>query len=321
MSLPQLLQGRLRLPVIGSPLFIVSGPDLVIAQCKAGIVGSFPALNARPIEVLREWIVRIKSELAQYEAQSGRKAAPFAVNQICHSSNDRLEQDMAICTELKVPIIITSLRAPKMVVDSAHSYGGLVFHDIINIRHAKKAVDEGVDGLIAVCAGAGGHAGMLSPFALVPELRRFWKGTIALSGSIASGGSILAAQAVGADLAYIGTRFIATREANADDAYKQALVEAEGGGDIVYTNLFTGVHGNYLRSSIMAAGLDPENLPQSDKSKMNFGSGGNMKQKAWRDIWGAGQGVGQISDAPSVGELVDRLEAEYRTARSAVLAA
>ncbi len=227
---------------------------------------------------------------------------------------------MAICTELKVPIIITSLRAPKMVVDSAHSYGGLVFHDIINIRHAKKAVDEGVDGLIAVCTGAGGHAGTLSPFALVPELRKFWKGTIALSGSIASGGSILAAQAMGADLAYIGTRFIATREANAEDAYKRALVEAEGGGDIVYTNLFTGVHGNYLRSSIAAAGLDPDNLPQSDKSKMNFGSGGNMKQKAWRDIWGAGQGVGQISDTPSVGELVDRLEAEYRAARSAVLA-
>ncbi|MGC8536485.1 MAG: NAD(P)H-dependent flavin oxidoreductase [Rhizomicrobium sp.] len=320
MPLPQLLQGRLRLPVIGSPLFIVSGPELVIAQCKAGIVGSFPALNARPVEILREWILRIQSELAQYEAQSGRKAAPFAVNQICHSSNDRLEQDMDICTELKVPIIITSLRAPKMVVDSAHSYGGLVFHDIINIRHAKKAVDEGVDGLIAVCAGAGGHAGTLSPFALVPELRKFWKGTIALSGSIASGGSILAAQALGADLAYVGTRFIATREANADDAYKQALVEAEGGSDIVYTNLFTGVHGNYLRSSIAAAGLDPDNLPQSDKSKMNFGSGGNTKQKAWRDIWGAGQGVGQIGDAPSVGELIDRLEAEYHAARSALLA-
>ncbi len=319
MPLPQLLQGRLRLPVIGSPLFIVSGPELVIAQCKAGIVGSFPALNARPVEILREWIIRIKSELAQYEDQTGRKAAPFAVNQICHSSNDRLEQDMEICTELKVPIIITSLRAPKMVVDSAHSYGGLVFHDIINIRHAKKAVDEGVDGLIAVCAGAGGHAGTLSPFALVPELRKFWKGTIALSGSIASGGSILAAQAVGADLAYVGTRFIATREANADDAYKKALVEAEGGGDIVYTNLFTGVHGNYLRSSIAAAGLDPDNLPQSDKSKMNFGSGGNTKQKAWRDIWGAGQGVGQIGDTPSVGELIDRLESEYRAARSALL--
>ena len=320
MPLPHLLQGRLRLPVVGSPLFIVSGPDLVIAQCKAGIVGSFPALNARPVEILREWILRIQSELAQFEAQSGRKAAPFAVNQICHSSNDRLEQDMAICTELKVPIIITSLRAPKMVVDSAHSYGGLVFHDIINIRHAKKAVDEGVDGLIAVCAGAGGHAGTLSPFALVPELRKFWRGTIALSGSIASGSSILACQALGADLAYVGTRFIATREANADDAYKRALVEAEGGGDIVYTNLFTGVHGNYLRSSIAAAGLDPDNLPQSDKSKMNFGSGGNTKQKAWRDIWGSGQGVGQISDAPSVGELIDRLETEYRVACSALLA-
>ncbi|MDE2465609.1 MAG: nitronate monooxygenase, partial [Alphaproteobacteria bacterium] len=309
------------LPVIGSPLFIVSGPELVIAQCKAGIVGSFPALNARPAEKLRDWIAQIQNELAQYEAETGRRAAPFAVNQICHASNDRLDQDVEICTEFKVPIIITSLRAPKKVVDAAHSYGGLVFHDIINIRHAKKAVDEGVDGLIAVCTGAGGHAGTLSPFALVPELRKFWQGPIALSGSIASGSSILAAQALGADLAYVGTRFIATIEANADAAYKRALVEADGGGEIVYTNLFTGVHGNYLRSSIAAAGLDPDNLPQSDKSKMNFGSGGNMKQKAWRDIWGAGQGVGQISDTPSVGELIDRLEAEYRAARAALPAA
>lgn len=321
MPLPQLLKGCLRLPVIGSPLFIVSGPELVIAQCKAGIVGSFPALNARPAEKLRDWIAQIQNELAQYEAETGRRAAPFAVNQICHASNDRLDQDVEICTEFKVPIIITSLRAPKKVVDAAHSYGGLVFHDIINIRHAKKAVDEGVDGLIAVCTGAGGHAGTLSPFALVPELRKFWQGPIALSGSIASGSSILAAQALGADLAYVGTRFIATIEANADAAYKRALVEADGGGEIVYTNLFTGVHGNYLRSSIAAAGLDPDNLPQSDKSKMNFGSGGNMKQKAWRDIWGAGQGVGQISDAPSVGELIDRLEAEYRAARAALPAA
>lgn len=320
MSLPKVLQGRLRLPVIGSPLFIVSGPELVIAQCKAGIVGAFPALNARPEPALEEWIVRIKTELAEFERSTGRKAAPFAVNQICHVSNDRLAHDNEVCARQEVPIIITSLRAPKEVVESTHKYGGVVFHDIINIRHAKKAVDEGVDGLIPVCAGAGGHAGVLSPFALVAELRTFWNGTIALSGSIANGRAILAAQALGADLAYMGTRFIATKEANAPAAYKQALVEAAGGGDIVYTNLFTGVHGNYLRASVVAAGLNPDDLPQSDKSKMNFGSGGNTKQKAWRDIWGAGQGVGQIGDAPSVAELVDRLEAEYREAKRALAA-
>lgn len=320
MSLPKVLEGRLRLPVIGSPLFIVSGPELVIAQCKAGIVGSFPALNARPAEMLAEWIVRIKTELAEFERTTGKKAAPFAVNQICHSSNDRLQHDMEVCTEHQVPIIITSLRAPKAIVDGAHSYGGVVFHDIINIRHARKAVDEGVDGLIPVCAGAGGHAGVLSPFALVAELRKFWSGPIALSGSIANGRSILAAQALGADLAYIGTRFVATKEANAPEVYKQALIDAAGGGDIIYTNLFTGVHGNYLRSSIEAAGLDPDNLPQSDKSKMNFGSGGNTKAKAWRDIWGSGQGVGHIHDAPTVEELVSRLEAEYREAKAALAA-
>lgn len=320
MSLPKVLEG-LRLPVIGSPLFIVSGPELVIAQCKAGIVGAFPALNARPAEMLEQWIVRIKTELAQFERETGRKAAPFAVNQICHVSNDRLAHDNAVCARHEVPIVITSLRAPKEVVETTHSYGGIVLHDIINIRHAKKAVDEGVDGLIPVCAGAGGHAGTISPFALVAELRTFWNGTIALSGSIANGRSILAAQALGADLAYMGTRFIATQEANAPAAYKQALVEAASGGDIVYTNLFTGVPGNYLRSSVTAAGLDPDALPQSDKSKMNFGSGGNTKQKAWRDIWGAGQGVGQIADAPTVGELVDRLESEYRDAKRALAAA
>jgi nitronate monooxygenase len=302
---------RLRLPVIGSPLFIVSGPELVIAQCKAGIVGSFPALNARPAPMLETWILRIKSELAEFERETGKTAAPFAVNQICHVSNDRLPQDIEICAKHEVPIVITSLRAPKEVVEETHKYGGVVFHDIINIRHAKKAIDEGVDGLIPVCAGAGGHAGVLSPFALVSELRGFWDGPIALSGSIANGRTILAALAMGADYAYMGTRFIATKEANADEAYKRALTEAGGGGDIVYTNLFTGVHGNYLRSSVIAAGLDPENLPQSDKTKMNFGSGGNTKQKAWRDIWGAGQGVGQIADVPTVGELVDRLEREY----------
>jgi len=320
MPLPKVFEGRMRLPVIGSPLFIVSGPELVIAQCKAGIVGSFPALNARPEPVLEEWILRIKTELAQWEKETGKKAAPFAVNQICHSSNDRLKHDMDMCTKHEVPIIITSLRAPKEVVESAHSYGGVVFHDIINIRHAKKAVDEGVDGLIPVCAGAGGHAGVMSPFALVAELRKFWNGPIALSGSIANGRSILAAQALGADLAYMGTRFIATKEANAPAAYKDALVEAAGGGDIIYTNLFTGVHGNYLRSSVQAAGLDPDNLPVSDKSAMNFGSGGNTKAKAWRDIWGSGQGVGQIHDAPTVEELVSRLEVEYRDAKRALAA-
>ncbi|HUB85778.1 MAG TPA: nitronate monooxygenase family protein, partial [Rhizomicrobium sp.] len=297
MALKGALTQPLRIPVIGSPLFIVSGPELVIAQCKAGIVGSFPALNARPEPVLEEWIVRIKTELAAWEKQTGKKAAPFAVNQICHSSNDRLPHDIEVCTRQEVPIIITSLRAPAEVVKAAHSYGGIVLHDIINIRHARKAVDEGVDGLIPVCAGAGGHAGVMSPFALVAELRTFFDGIIALSGSIANGRSVLAAQALGADFAYMGTRFIATQEANAPAAYKTALIEAASGGDIVYSNLFTGVHGNYLRSSVVAAGIDPDNMPVSDKSKMNFGSGGNMKQKAWRDIWGAGQGVGQIADA------------------------
>jgi nitronate monooxygenase len=316
----KVFEGRMRLPVIGSPLFIVSGPELVIAQCKSGIVGSFPALNARPEPMLEEWIVRIKTELAAWEKETGKKAAPFAVNQICHSSNDRLQHDIDVCTRQEVPIIITSLRAPTEVVKSAHSYGGIVLHDIINIRHAKKAVEEGVDGLIPVCAGAGGHAGTLSPFALVAELRTFFDGIIALSGSIANGRSILAAQALGADFAYMGTRFIATKEANAPAAYKEALIEAASGGDIIYSNLFTGVHGNYLRSSVEAAGLDPDNLPVSDKSKMNFGSGGNTKQKAWRDIWGAGQGVGQIADAPTVEELVTRLESEYRDAKHALAA-
>jgi nitronate monooxygenase len=320
MPLPKVFEGRMRLPVIGSPLFIVSGPELVIAQCKAGIVGSFPALNARPEPVLEEWIVRIKTELAAWEKQTGKKAAPFAVNQICHASNDRLPHDIDVCTRQEVPIVITSLRAPAEVVKAAHSYGGIVLHDIINIRHAKKAIEEGVDGLIPVCAGAGGHAGVMSPFALVAELRTFFDGVIALSGSIANGRSVLAAQALGADFAYMGTRFIATKEANAPAAYKEALIEAAGGGDIVYSNLFTGVHGNYLRSSVIAAGMDPDNLPVSDKSKMNFGSGGNTKQKAWRDIWGAGQGVGQIADAPTVEELVSRLDAEYRDAKRALAA-
>lgn len=316
MSLPLVLQ-NLRLPVIGAPMFIVSGPELVIAQCKAGIVGSFPALNARPPELLDEWIVRIKTELAAHKAANpGKVVAPFAVNQICHRTNTRLEHDMEVCVKHQVPIIITSLRAPKEVVAAAHSYGGIVLHDVISIRHARKAAEEGVDGLIAVCTGAGGHAGTLSPFALIPEIRQWWQGLLALSGAIANGGSILAAEALGADFAYLGTRFIATKEANADPRYKEAIV-ASAAADILYTNLFTGVHGNYLKSSVVAAGLDPENLPQSDPSQMSFGSG-SSKAKAWRDIWGAGQSVGQISDVPSVAEVVDRLEREYLAARSRI---
>ncbi len=312
MPIPRLMQGKLALPAIGAPLFIVSGPELVIAQCKAGIVGAFPALNARPKEMLEEWIIRIKRELAEYQrAHPDRPVAPFAVNQIVHASNDRLAHDVEICVKHEVPIMITSLRPPAEVVRAAHAYGGIVLHDVISLRHAEKAAEQGVDGLILVCAGAGGHAGMLSPFALLPEVRRFFSGTIALSGAIASGKAILAAQALGADLAYIGTRFIASREANAPEAYKEMIVAAAA-SDIVYTNLFTGVHGNSLKPSIAAAGLDPDNLPLADKSKMDFGSGGSMKTKAWRDIWGSGQGVGSIADAPPVAEIVARLQAEYR---------
>jgi nitronate monooxygenase len=311
MSLPPLLQ-HLRLPVIGAPLFIISNPDLVLAQCKAGIVGSFPALNARPPELLDAWLTRINAELAAYRAAHPQATvAPFAVNQIVHSSNDRLKHDMDLCVKHRVPIIITSLRAPDAVVEAAHGYGGLVFHDVTTLKHAQRALAAGVDGLILVCAGAGGHAGRLSPFALVPEVRAFYDGAIILSGSIASGGSILAAQAIGADLAYIGTRFIASAEAGAPEAYKRMIVESRG-EDIVYSNLFTGVHGNYLRGSIVAAGLDPDALPEADKSAMNFGSG---RSKAWRDIWGAGQGVGQIDEVLPAGAIVDRLEREYRAAR------
>ncbi|WP_341703422.1 nitronate monooxygenase family protein [Ferrovibrio sp.] len=321
MPIPSVMNGKLSLPVIGSPLFIVSGPDLVIAQCKAGIVGSFPALNARPKELLEEWIIRIKEELAAYQkANPNAKVAPFAVNQIVHGSNDRLEHDVEICIKHQVPIMITSLRPPADVVKAAHSYGGIVMHDVISVRHAEKALEQGVDGLILVCAGAGGHAGTLSPFALVSEVRRFYQGTIALSGAIANGRSILAAQAMGADLAYMGTRFIATREANADATYKQMLVETAA-TDIVYSPLFTGVHGNYLKPSIARAGLDPDNLPIADKTTMNFGSGGGSKSKAWRDIWGAGQGVGSIDDVPSVAELVGRLHREYDEAQAQLMAA
>ncbi len=314
MGLPASLKNRLDLPVIGSPLFIVSCPELVIAQCKAGIVGSFPALNARPQHVLEEWIIRIKSELAEYQAANpDKKVGPFAVNQICHASNDRLAQDMEVCVRQQVPVIITSLRPPADLVKAAHSYGGVVFHDVINVKHARKAAEQGVDGLILVSAGAGGHAGTLSPFALVREVKQWFQGTIILSGAIADGYGIAGALAMGADLAYMGTRFVATAEANASAAYKQGLIDGAA-DDIVYSNLFSGVHGNYLGQSIRNAGLDPDNLPVADKSKMNFNSGGNTEAKAWRDIWGCGQGIGQIKDAPPVAELMLRLKSEYMQA-------
>ena len=316
MPIPDSIKDNISIPVIGAPLFLISVPDLVIAQCKAGIIGSFPALNARPQHVLEEWIVRIKIELQEYQEQNpDKKVAPFAVNQICHGSNDRLQGDMEICVKHEVPIIITSLRPPAEVVDAAHSYGGLVFHDVINVRHAKKAADMGVDGLILVCAGAGGHAGALSPFALLREVKSWFDGTIILSGSIGDGYSVASALALGADFAYLGTRFIATHEANAEPEYKQMLIESSA-NDIVYSNLFTGVLGNYLKPSIQNAGLDPDNLPTADKSAMNFGSGGNTDSKAWKDIWGSGQGIGLIEDAPTVESLVERIRAEFSDATS-----
>jgi len=315
MGIPNHIKENLSIPVIGSPLFLVSGPELVIAQCKAGIIGSFPALNARPQNVLEEWIVRIKTELAEYQKQNpDKKVAPFAVNQICHGSNNRLMDDMATCVKHEVPIIITSLRPPAELVEAAHSYGGLVYHDVINVRHAKKAAEQGVDGLILVCAGAGGHAGALSPFALLREVKEWFDGTVILSGSIGDGYSVASALALGADFAYMGTRFIATKEANADQGYKQMLIDSAA-DDIVYSNLFTGVSGNYLKPSIKNAGLDPDNLPEADKSKMNFGSGGNTDAKAWKDIWGSGQGIGGIKDDPSVEDLVTRIKEEYNKAR------
>lgn len=314
MPLPAILQGNLRIPVIGAPMFIVSGPELVIAQCKAGIVGSFPALNARPQTMLDEWLVRIKNELADYkDANPDSPVAPYAVNQIAHMSNDRLLADMETCVKHQVPIIITSLRPPAEIVEAVHSYGGVVFHDVINLRHAMKAMEQGVDGIITVCAGAGGHAGTTSPFALVKEVREEFDGTIILSGSMSQGNDALAAQAIGADLAYIGTRFIATEEANAPSGYKEMIVASKS-ADIVYSSLFTGVSGSYLKGSIENAGMDPENLPEADKSKMDFGSGGGSKAKAWKDIWGAGQGVGTVHDIPSTEELVLRMECEYRDA-------
>ncbi|GIR02213.1 MAG: 2-nitropropane dioxygenase [Gammaproteobacteria bacterium] len=316
MPIPDSIKDNISIPVIGAPLFLISVPDLVIAQCKAGIIGSFPALNARPQHVLEEWIVRIKTELKEYQEQNpDKKVAPFAVNQICHGSNDRLQGDMEICVKHEVPIIITSLRPPAEVVEAAHSYGGLVFHDVINVRHAKKAADMGVDGLILVCAGAGGHAGALSPFALLREVKSWFDGTIILSGSIGDGYSVASALALGADFAYLGTRFIATHEANAEPEYKQMLIESSA-NDIVYSNLFTGVLGNYLKPSIQNAGLDPDNLPTADKSAMNFGSGGNTDSKAWKDIWGSGQGIGLIEDAPTVESLVERIRAEFNEATS-----
>lgn len=313
MSLPAILQNRLALPAVCSPMFILSTPDLVIAQCKAGVVGSFPALNARPAHVLDEWLERITRELAEYDAQNPDKpSAPFAVNQIVHKSNDRLDHDMQVCAKYKVPIIITSLGAREDVNAAVHEWGGIVLHDVINNRFAKKAIEKGADGLIAVAAGAGGHAGTQSPFALLQEIREWFDGPLLLSGAIAHGNSILAAQAAGADLAYIGSAFIATLEANAPEAYKQMIVDGDASG-IVYSNLFTGVHGNYLKQSIINAGLDPDNLPESDPSKMSFGSG---EAKAWRDIWGAGQGVGAVKAVLPAAKLVERLKDEYQQARA-----
>ena len=316
-TLPVDLRARLKdFPVIGAPLFIISNPDLVIAQCKNGVVGSFPALNARPVEVLDEWLTRITEELAEHDAKNpDQPSAPFAVNQICHPSNDRLAHDVEMCVKHKVPVVITSLNPPKEVVQAVHSYGGIIMHDIISVRHAEKALEQGVDGLICVAAGAGGHAGMLSPFALVKEIRSFFDGPIALSGAISYGGAVLAAQAMGADFAYIGTRFIATEEANADPAYKQMIVDSAA-KDVVYTNLFTGVHGNYLSKSVSNAGLDPLDLPVADKSKMNFGSGGNTRAKAWKDIWGAGQGVGNIENYGPVADVINEMKAEYAAAKA-----
>ncbi len=314
-QLPPVLQ-KLTLPVIGSPLFIISNPKLVIEQCKAGIVGSMPALNARPAELLDEWLAEITETLAAWDkANPDRPSAPFAINQIVHKSNDRLEHDMQVCAKYKVPIVITSLGAREDVNQAVHAWGGIVLHDIINNKFAHKAVEKGADGLIAVAAGAGGHAGTKSPFALIQEVREWFDGPLALSGSIASGGAILAAQAMGADFAYIGSAFIATEEARAAEAYKQAIVECSS-DDIVYSNLFTGVHGNYLAPSIRAAGMDPENLPVSDPSKMNFGT----DRKAWKDIWGCGQGIGAIRAVTSTAELVARLRGEYEAARARLLA-
>lgn len=316
MALPELLKNHLRLPAVAAPLFIISNPDLVIALCKAGIVGSFPALNARGEGEFEKWLIRITEELDAYnQANPDQPAAPFAVNQIVHKSNNRLEEDLALCVKYKVPVVITSLGARVEVNEAIHSYGGLVLHDIINNKFAKKAIEKGADGLIAVAAGAGGHAGTQSPFALIQEIRQWFDGSLLLSGSISRGDSILAAQAMGADLAYLGSTFIATTEANAAQDYKQCLVDSSA-EDIVYSNLFTGVHGNYLKPSIIAAGLNPNDLPESDPSKMDFGSGGNSEKKAWKDIWGCGQGIGAIEAIEPAADVVARLSREYKAAKA-----
>jgi len=318
MALPAALKDKLRLPVVAAPLFIISNPNLVIAQCKAGVVGSFPALNARPEPVLEEWLQRITSELAEYDAAHPEApSAPFAVNQIVHGSNARLKHDMDLCVKYKAPIVITSLGAKEWVNDMVHSYGGIVLHDVINNRFAKKAIEKGADGLIAVAAGAGGHAGTTSPIALIQEIREWFNGPLLLSGAIATGDAVLAAQAMGADLGYIGSAFIATEEADAEQAYKQAIVDY-GADDIVYSNLFTGVHGNYLKPSIEAAGLDPNNLPESDPSAMDFGSGGNTDAKAWKNIWGCGQGIGAVKRLGTTAEYVATLQAEYANAKARI---
>ncbi len=318
-KLPKTLQ-NLPLPIIGSPLFIISNPKLVIEQCKAGIIGSMPALNARPASQLDEWLAEITETLAAYnKANPDKPAAPFAINQIVHKSNDRLEHDMEMVVKYKVPVIITSLGARTDVNDAIHSYGGVVLHDIINNFFAKKAIEKGADGLIAVAAGAGGHAGVKSPFALIQEIRQWFDGPLALSGSIATGGAVLAAQAMGADFAYIGSAFIATHEARASDAYKQAIVDGNS-DDIVYSSLFTGVHGNYLRPSIVAAGMDPDNLPEGDVKTMNFASGDGSKAKAWKDIWGCGQGIGAVTEVTSTADMVARLKREYEEAKARLAA-
>ena len=318
MALPDILKNNLSVPVVAAPLFIISHPELVIAQCKAGVVGSFPALNARPIEQLDDWLAQITEELANYKAANpDKKVAPFAVNQIVHGSNNRLQKDVELCVKYKVPIVITSLGAVPEINDAIHSYGGIVLHDIINNRHANSAIRKGADGLIAVAAGAGGHAGTLSPFALIQEIREWFDGPLLLSGAIANGGAILAAQAMGADLAYIGSPFIATNEARAVDEYKQAIADCSA-VDIVYSSLFTGVHGNYLKPSIIKAGMDPDNLADGDVSKMSFATGDGAAVKAWKDIWGSGQGIGAIKSVTSAGEYIEKLASEYEAAKAKI---
>ena len=314
----QKLLESLRLPVIGAPLFIVSTPKLVIEQCKSGIIGAFPALNARKEDELESWLINISQELEAFKKNNPeKKVAPYAVNQIVHQSNSRLKIDVEMCVKYKAPIVITSLRPPAEVVEAVHSYGGLVFHDVINMRHAKKAISQGVDGIIAVCAGAGGHAGTISPFALIKEIKDIFDGFVILSGSMSNGRDVLAAECIGADLAYMGTRFIATKEANAVDEYKDMIIDSDA-DDIVYSSLFTGIHGSYLKGSIIKSGIDPENLELGDKNMMNFDSS-ESKAKAWKDIWGAGQGVGSMKDIPNVSDLVDEIEQDYNSTKTKII--